>query len=73
MLFDDHTFRNPVMAAGIAAVVTVLYVYLKSKMNGQPISQNSEYAKPAFLVGLLVYFIVQQGNAHRESIAAEPF
>jgi hypothetical protein len=72
-MIDDHTFRNPIMAAGIAAAVTVAYVYLKARMNGQKVTQNSEFAKPAFLVGILVYFIVHQGNAHRESLAAEPF
>ena len=72
-MFDDHTFRNPMMAAGIAAAVTAAYVYLKARMNGQKITQNSEYVKPAFLVALLVYFIVHQGNAHRESLSTEPF
>lgn len=72
-MLDDHTFRNPVMAAGIAAAATVAYVYLKARMNGQQITQNSEYVKPAFLVGLLVYFIVYQGNAHKESLSPEPF
>jgi hypothetical protein len=72
-MIDDHTFRNPIMAAGIAAAATVAYVYLKARMNGQKVTQNSEFAKPAFLVGILVYFIVYQGNAHRESLIAEPF
>lgn len=69
----DHTFRNPVTAAGIAAAATVAYVYLKAKMNGQTVTQNSDYFKPAFLVALLVYFIVHQGNAHKESLSPEPF
>jgi hypothetical protein len=72
-MFDDHTFRNPVMAAAIAAAAVVAYVYAKAHMNGQKVVQNSEYAKPAFLVAILVYFIVHQGNAHRETLVAEPF
>lgn len=72
-MIDDHTFRNPIMAAGISAALTVAYVYLKSRLNGQQVTQNSDFAKPAFLVGILVYFIVYQGNAHRESLVTEPF
>jgi len=34
---------------------------------------NSEYAKPAVLVAILVYFIVAQGSGHRESVSLEPF
>ena len=34
---------------------------------------NSAYFKPAFLVALLVYFIVSQGNASHESISSDPF
>jgi hypothetical protein len=34
---------------------------------------NSAYFKPAFLVGLLVYVIVQQGAGSKESISHDPF
>jgi hypothetical protein len=59
-------------AALIAAGVTVGYVYIKSSMNNEKLP-NSAYTKPAFLVGLLVYFIVQQGNAHHETLVRTPY
>jgi hypothetical protein len=42
-------------------------------MNGKKNVPNSEYAKPAFLVGVLVYMIVSQGSGQRESMSTEPF
>jgi hypothetical protein len=68
----DHYFRNPMSAAAIAAGATVVYIHVKSSMNKEKLP-NSAYFKPAFLVGLLVYIIVQQGNASHESISSEPF
>lgn len=41
-------------------------------MNGEKL-KNSAYFKPAVLTAVLVYFIVQQGNGQRESIATQPF
>ena len=54
----------------MAAVVA--YVYVKSKMNNEKI-KNSEYFKPGFLVAILVYFIVSQGQGSHESRLSEPY
>jgi len=69
----DHYLRQPVSAAAIAAVVTVIYLMGKNKLNGKTNAPNSEYAKPAVLVAILVYFIVAQGSGHRESVSLEPY
>jgi len=69
----DHYFRQPLSAAVISAAVTMVYIYGKNKMNGRAQVPNSEYTKPAFLVAILVYLIVSQGSAHRESVSLEPF
>jgi hypothetical protein len=69
----DQYFRNPVSAAIISAAITMAYVFARNKMNGRANVPNSEYAKPAFLVALLVYLIVSQGSGHRESVSLEPF
>jgi hypothetical protein len=60
-------------AGAIAAAVTIIYLMGKNKMNGKADVPNSEYAKPAVLVAILVYFIVSQGSGHRESVSLEPF
>ena len=49
------------------------YVFVKAKMNGETKVKNSEYFKNALLVGLLVYFIVSQGQGSHEPIMKEPF
>jgi ABC-type tungstate transport system substrate-binding protein len=69
----DQYFRNPVSAAIISAAITMAYVFARNKMNGRANVPNSEYAKPAFLVALLVYLIVSQGCGQRESVSLEPF
>ena len=68
----DHYFREPMSAAAIAAAATIAYIHVKATMNKEKL-QNSAYFKPAFLVGLLVYFIVSQGVGSRETISTEPF
>lgn len=60
----EQYLREPGSAAVIAAGITIAYIYLKAKMNGGEKLKNSEFAKPAFLVGLLVYFIVSQGQGY---------
>ena len=69
----DQYFREPFSAAAIAAVVVVVYVYAKSRMNNEGKVKNSEYFKPAFLVGILVYFIVSQGQGDSGPVLKEPF
>jgi hypothetical protein len=69
----DQYLRQPLSAAMIAGGLTAVYLMAKNKMNGKVAVSNSEYAKPAFLVALLVYFIVAQGSGHRESVSLEPF
>ena len=68
----DHYFREPMSAAAIAAAATIAYIHVKATMNKEKLA-NSAYFKPAFLVGLLVYFIVSQGVGSRETISTEPF
>ena len=60
-------------AALFAGVSTAAYVHIKAKMNNEGKLQTSQYVKPAFLVALLVYFIVSSGSGSREKISAEPF
>ena len=69
----EQYFQEPTSAAVIAAAVTVGYVFIRSKMNGEQKIKNSEYFKPAFLVGLLVYFIVSQGQGSHGQATKEPF
>ena len=65
--------RDPASAAVIAAVATIGYIYIKAKMNNEGKLKNSEFAKPAILVALLVYFIVGQGQGSHEAMSQEPF
>jgi hypothetical protein len=69
----DQYFREPLSAAVIAAAVAVAYVYIRAKMNNEEKLKNSDYFKPAFLVGLLVYFIVSQGQGDSGPVLKEPF
>lgn len=70
----EQHLREPFSAAVIAAGVTMAYVYARAKMNGETKIKNSELVKPAFLVGLLVYFIVSQGQGYtQDPIVKAPF
>ena len=69
----DHHFREPVTAGLIAACVTMGYIHIRASLNNEKSLPNSAYFKPAFLVGLLVYIIVHQGNGHQETISTTPF
>lgn len=62
----EQYMREPFSAAVIAAAATMGYVYVKSKMNNSGKLKNSEMVKPAFLVALLVYFIVSQGQGYSQ-------
>jgi len=68
----DHYFRDPMSAAAIAAGATMLYIYVKTSMNKEKVP-NSAFFKPAFLVAILVYIIVRQGNGTNETITSAPF
>lgn len=65
--------REPHNAAVAAAAITIIYVYIKNKINGESKIKNSEYFKPAFLVGLLVYFISSRAHGTHEARLSEPF
>jgi hypothetical protein len=69
----DKYFREPLSAAVIAAGVTAAYVYGREKMNGKGTPKNSEMMKPAFLVGLLVYFIISQGIGQGDAVSSDPY
>jgi hypothetical protein len=69
----DQYFREPMSAAVIAAGIVAAYVLIRSKMNNEGKLKNSDYFKPAFLVGILVYFIVSQGQGDSGPILKEPF
>jgi hypothetical protein len=62
----EQHLREPFSAAVIAAGITMAYVYGRAKMNGEQKLKNSDLVKPAFLVGLLVYFIVSQGQGYSQ-------
>lgn len=68
----DQYFREPTSAAVIAAAAVIAYIYITSKMNNDE-KKNSDYFKPAFLVGVLVYFMVSQGQGDSGPVLKEPF
>ena len=65
--------REPLGASIFAALATAAYIHIKAKINNEGTVKSSQYVKPAFLVALLVYFIVSNGSGTREKISAEPF
>jgi len=69
----DQLLREPVNAAIAGAAITVAYIYIKNKMNGEEKTKNSEYFKPAFLVAILVYFLTSKAHGTHESRLTEPF
>jgi len=69
----DQYFREPMSAAAIAAGLVAAYILLKSKLNNEGKLKNSDYFKPAFLVAVLVYFIVSQGQGDSGPVMKEPF
>jgi len=66
-------FRDPASAAFSAAAITALYIHLKSHINNEGKLELNNYAKPAALNAILVYFIVSNGIGQRETISMEPF
>jgi hypothetical protein len=69
----DHYFRDPMSAAAIAAGATFAYIHMRASLNNEKALPNSAYFKPAFLVAILVYIIVHQGNARHETISSTPY
>lgn len=69
----EEYLKEPMYAALFAGLVTAGYIHAKAKMNNEPPPVNSIVVKPAVLVAMLVYFIVQSGVAARETISLEPF
>ncbi len=69
----DQYLREPMGAAVIAGAITMAYVYGRAKMNNEGPIKNSEMMKPAFLVALLVYFIVSRSSSTPETMSKEPF
>ena len=65
--------KNPLYAALFAAAVTAAAVHFTKGSQKDVKLKNSEYTKPAFFVGVLVYFIVYYGNSQYETISKEPF
>lgn len=69
----DEYLREPASAAIIAAGITAMYIHAKARLNDEGSLTTSSYAKPAALVGILVYFIVSNGLGKRETISTDPF
>lgn len=69
----DQYLREPAGAAVFAGAATMAYVYGKAKMNNEGPIKNSEMMKPAFLVAILVYFIVSRTDGSHETMTKEPF
>ena len=69
----DQYLRAPASAAVIAGAITMAYVYGRAKMNNDGPIKNSEMMKPAFLVALLVYFIVSRSTTAPETMSKEPY
>jgi hypothetical protein len=68
-----ESLKDPLSAAVFAAFVVALYIHIKARMNNEGKIKTSDYVKPALLVAMLVYFIVQTGMASRETIMSEPY
>jgi hypothetical protein len=66
-------FRDPVSAAFSAAAITALYIHFKAYINNEKKLELNQYAKPAALNAILVFFIVSNGIGQREMISTDPF
>lgn len=69
----EQYLKEPLWAAVFAAGSTAAYIHFKAKLNNEPIPTNSDCIKPAILVAMLVYFIVNTGLSAKETISLEPF
>lgn len=68
-----ESLKEPFSAAIFAAFVVALYIHIKARMNNEGKLKPADYVKPALLVGMLVYFIVQTGVGAKETILNEPY
>lgn len=70
----EKWLSKPGSAALFAAFMTAMAVYITRDKDSKKQFKNSEIAKPALFVGLLVYFIVYNGTGSKfEQISKEPF
>ena len=73
----EKWLSKPGSAALFAAAVTAMAIYITrptTEKGEKKQLKNSEFAKPALFVGLLVYFIVHNGTGSKfEQISKEPF
>jgi len=69
----SDSLKDPLSAAVFAACATAGYIHIKARMNNDGKLKPSTYTKPAILVGMLVFFIVQSGVAAKETISTEPY
>ena len=72
MELSDY-LRDPINAALIAAALTAGYIHVKAQLNNEGKLDLNQYAKPAALNAILVFFIVSNGIGQRETISNEPF
>lgn len=70
---DTEYLRDPVWASIFAAAITAGYIYGKAKLNNEGELPTSSYAKPAALIAILVYFIINFGVARRDEIQTGGF
>ena len=72
MELSDY-LRDPMSAALIAGGITAGYIHIKAQLNNEGKLELSQYAKPAALNAILIYFIVSNGIGQRETISTDPF
>ena len=72
MDISEH-LRDPIGATVFAGLATAAYIYMKARMNNEPKPELNAYTKPSILVAILVYFIVSNGAACKETISVDPF
>lgn len=62
LVYMRELLRQPAYASLFAAFVTLVFIHIKSKIQGVDIQKNSVYFKPAMFNALLVYGIVHFGQ-----------
>lgn len=73
----DKWLSKPGTAALFAGAITAMAIYVSRPIDekgAKKTMKNSEFAKPALFVAVLVYFIVYNGTGSKfEQISKEPF